>query len=82
MTETSKRTQGDRVPAKLSQDLRALGADLYSTCTGFKYARNGNVHNPTPELLYVGTYQGQVVTRQRTARAAKETLAAHISKGK
>ena len=69
-----QRTQGDRLPSRLSKELRARGGAVYSTCTGFAYARNGNTHNPTPHLLWVGTIGGRVVSRAGSKKAVLETI--------
>jgi len=69
-----QRTQGDRLPSRLSKELRARGGAVYSTCTGFAYARNGNTHNPTPQLLWVSTLNGVPVGRGGTRKAVVECL--------
>lgn len=73
-----QRIQGDRIPSKISKELRAKGVEVYSVCTGFAYPRNGNVFNPTPRLFWIGTLNGRVIARGGTRKAVLETLQIHL----
>jgi len=68
MTET--RTRGDRRVSKIAKHLRDAGGEVQSICVGFKYARNGNLHNPTPELVWTASLRGRLVTAGASSRRA------------
>lgn len=72
---TSKRKIGDRVPCRVPQHVRDAGLEVYSTCVGFAYARNGNVENPTPRLSYFVRKDGALISTGRTLKAVRESIA-------
>lgn len=75
---TEQRIRGDRVPCRFPKWMREKGVDIYSTCLGFPYARNGNLHNPTPRLAYVAVHEGRILCSIGTLRAAKEVVTIHF----
>jgi hypothetical protein len=75
----AKRTVGDRVPARISRELREAGIEIVSMCQGFAYARNGNMDNPTPRLTYVVRHRGRLVGSSHKLSAARELASDFIN---
>lgn len=75
------RNVGDKVPSKINSRLTALGGAVYSTCVSLSYPRNGNVHNPTPRILWVATLGGKPVSRAYRKREVVEGLEKTILEG-
>lgn len=68
------RTIRDRVPARISKRLTALGVEVYSTCLSFANPRNGNLHNPTPRLLWTATLNGKIVSTGHKKRDVLDSV--------
>ena len=49
--------------------------EITKKITGYAYARNGNVHNPTPKVRWDVFYKGRRVGSTHYLRQAKELAA-------
>lgn len=66
-------------PARISAALAASGISITRVVEGYRYARNGNAHNPTPELRFDVFCRGRLVGYSPRLREAKDIAVSFLA---